>query len=135
MVGAALSPFEPPLAPTPPSVPREPSRSAEAAPGRGPPGPARQGAGGGRGAGPVLPRPVPDAAPRTTSSERERCRWDVPGEGMGLAYVRALVRRCGGRIWCNSEVGVGSTFSFSVPNHVEEGGNDVQHAGGDNSIG
>jgi signal transduction histidine kinase len=50
---------------------------------------------------------------------------DMPGEGMGLAYVRALVRRCGGRIWCESEVGVGSTFSFSVPNQLAEGdGND-----------
>jgi signal transduction histidine kinase len=40
---------------------------------------------------------------------------DVPGEGMGLAYVRALVRSMGGRIWCQSEPGNGTTFSFSVP--------------------
>jgi signal transduction histidine kinase len=39
---------------------------------------------------------------------------DVPGEGMGLAYVQTLVRRHSGRIWCNSEVGVGSTFTFSI---------------------
>lgn len=39
---------------------------------------------------------------------------DVPGEGMGLAYVQTLVRRHGGRIWCNSRVGVGTTFSFSI---------------------
>jgi signal transduction histidine kinase len=41
---------------------------------------------------------------------------DVPGEGMGLAYVRTLVRRYGGRIWCESDLGVGTTFTFSIPN-------------------
>jgi len=42
-------------------------------------------------------------------------KHDVPGEGMGLAYVRALVRSMGGRIWCQSEQGNGTTFSFSLP--------------------
>ncbi|OGW38041.1 MAG: hypothetical protein A2X58_06150 [Nitrospirae bacterium GWC2_56_14] len=40
---------------------------------------------------------------------------DVPGEGMGLAYVKTLLRLLGGRIWCESQAGVGTTFSFSVP--------------------
>jgi signal transduction histidine kinase len=40
---------------------------------------------------------------------------EVPGEGMGLAYVQALVRRQGGRIWFDSEPGVGTTFSFALP--------------------
>lgn len=39
----------------------------------------------------------------------------VPGEGMGLAYVRTLVRRLGGRIWCDSVLGQGSTFNFTLP--------------------
>jgi PAS domain S-box-containing protein len=39
---------------------------------------------------------------------------DVPGEGMGLAYVQVLVRRHGGRIWFNSVLNEGSTFSFSI---------------------
>lgn len=39
----------------------------------------------------------------------------VPGEGIGLAHVRALVRRLGGRIDCVSAPGVGSTFRVELP--------------------
>jgi PAS domain S-box-containing protein len=46
---------------------------------------------------------------------------DIAGEGMGLSYVQTLIRRHGGRIWCNSEYGVGSTFFFSVPNKSKKG--------------
>ena len=43
---------------------------------------------------------------------------NVPGEGMGLAYAKTLIRRHEGRIWCESEPGVGSTFSFAVPDNT-----------------
>ncbi|MCH9650117.1 MAG: HAMP domain-containing histidine kinase [Deltaproteobacteria bacterium] len=42
----------------------------------------------------------------------------VDGEGMGLAYAQAMARRHGGRIWCESEPGVGSTFSFSISSRL-----------------
>ncbi|HML78631.1 PAS domain S-box protein [Geobacter sulfurreducens] len=53
--------------------------------------------------------------PRVFELFRRAGRQDVPGEGMGLAFVKTLVRRLGGRIWCESEPGVGSTFSFTLP--------------------
>jgi len=40
---------------------------------------------------------------------------DVDGDGMGLTYVKALVKRLGGSIWCDSELDKGSTFSFLLP--------------------
>jgi signal transduction histidine kinase len=40
---------------------------------------------------------------------------DRPGEGIGLAHVRALVRRLGGTITLNSAFGEGSTFRVSLP--------------------
>lgn len=40
---------------------------------------------------------------------------DKPGEGIGLAHVRALVRRLGGDITVSSELGRGSTFQIDLP--------------------
>ncbi|MFC3714507.1 CHASE3 domain-containing protein [Sphingoaurantiacus capsulatus] len=40
---------------------------------------------------------------------------DRPGEGIGLAHVRALVRRLGGTINVESELGVGATFIITLP--------------------
>ena len=40
---------------------------------------------------------------------------DTTGEGIGLAHVRALLRRLGGAIVCESTQGVGSNFVVSLP--------------------
>ena len=43
---------------------------------------------------------------------------DQPGEGIGLAHVRALVYRLGGLIDCSSEIDQGATFRVALPRHL-----------------
>ncbi len=45
---------------------------------------------------------------------------DRPGEGMGLAHVRALVRRLGGVINVRSTPGKGSTFVVTLPRALQQ---------------
>jgi len=46
---------------------------------------------------------------------RRAGKQDVKGEGMGLSYVRTMVRQHGGQIWFESEPDVGTTFFFTIP--------------------
>ena len=48
---------------------------------------------------------------------------DRPGEGIGLAHVRALVRRLGGDITVSSELGRGSAFQIDLPTRLRPSDN------------
>jgi signal transduction histidine kinase len=68
---------------------------------------------------------VSDTGPGVALDDRERIFEEFQqtgvglalgeGTGLGLALSKRLVELHGGRIWVDSEVGVGSTFVFTLP--------------------
>ncbi|MFQ3596608.1 MAG: HAMP domain-containing sensor histidine kinase, partial [Sphingomonadaceae bacterium] len=61
---------------------------------------------------------APEDRERVFELFRRAGAQDRPGEGLGLAHVRALARRMGGTIHLESRPGEGSRFTVSIPRHM-----------------
>lgn len=62
----------------------------------------------------IAPDDVPRIWERFYRTENP-LKVEAGGTGLGLSLVKPLVRLLGGRIWVESQINVGSTFSFVLP--------------------
>ena len=58
---------------------------------------------------------------RVESEATER----IGGTGLGLSIVKAIVKKHSGRVWVQSELGKGSTFTVLLPRYAD--GKEIEH--------
>jgi signal transduction histidine kinase len=62
----------------------------------------------------ISPGDLPHIFDKFYRVEREETR-DIAGTGLGLAIAKSVVEMHHGRIWAESDPGIGSTFNFTLP--------------------
>lgn len=62
----------------------------------------------------IPPEDLPHVFERSFRGDKSRTPG-ISGHGLGLAIAKSIVERHGGEIWCESEVGKGSTFIVELP--------------------
>jgi signal transduction histidine kinase len=69
----------------------------------------------------VAPEALPHLFERFYQAQDSSTRWQG-GTGLGLNISRQIVEAHGGRMWVDSNVGEGSTFSFAIPIAASDNG-------------
>ncbi len=81
-----------------------------------------------RGTG-IPPQSLPHVFDKFFQAESSETR-SSGGAGLGLYIARQIIERLGGRIWAESELGKGSTFTFALPVEDTADGGGQQGKGG-----
>lgn len=59
---------------------------------------------------------------------------DIKGSGLGLPIARSIAEHHGGKLYVESTLGKGSTFSVELPLHVEDEGGDGEPGSGEQAV-